>query len=241
MLPMTEQTLKIEEDGTLIVTGLELNIPDDWEATGTPGVYACRLPECMHRRYSYRAERGTLVTRFHCFLKQGDCISEECKACPMAERDRGVMQEVTIERIDPDNGRKEVTTEVMKVNQIPNPAFQSRAQSWRVKSDGAKPQPAQEHPVAEKVAVKHGKPRIFADGQIAYPKRGWEPPPVPLGYRRKSDDLRSSDAWVFLPVLPPCDHRKSIITYSACGAAKIRYECALKHNTDPCQTCPEKK
>ena len=87
----------------------------------------------------------------------------------------------------------------------------------------------------------HARPRIFEDGTIAYPKRGWEPPPVPAGYRRKVDDLRSSDAWVFLPLLNPCPHRSKIIKYSSCGAAQVMYQCDLFGQVQPpkCQQCEE--
>lgn len=87
----------------------------------------------------------------------------------------------------------------------------------------------------------HARPRIFADGTIAYPKRGWEPPLVPAGYRRKSDDLRSSDAWVFLPVLNPCKHRSKTIKYSRCGAAQVVYDCQFLGQVQPpqCQGCKE--
>jgi len=69
------------------------------------------------------------------------------------------------------------------------------------------------------------RPRIMTDGVIAYPKRGWEPPPIPVGYRRKSEDLKSSDAWIFLPVLPVCLDRHQEIEYGHCGACKITYFC----------------
>lgn len=71
----------------------------------------------------------------------------------------------------------------------------------------------------------HGRPRILSDGTLAYPKRGWEPPPVPAGYQRKSNDLRSPDAWVFIPTLPPCELRVREIQYTPCGAAKLTYLC----------------
>jgi hypothetical protein len=71
----------------------------------------------------------------------------------------------------------------------------------------------------------HGRPRIFSDGTIAYPKRGWEPPPCPVGYRRKSEDLKNSDAWTFLPVLPVCSDRHREVEYGRCGAASITYFC----------------
>jgi len=90
--------------------------------------------------------------------------------------------------------------------------------------------------------LTHARPRIFKDGVIAYPKRGWEPPLAPAGYKRKSDNLKSPDAWVFLPILDACGHRTQSITYSACGAAKITYHCDLHGTVQPpqCQSCPEK-
>jgi hypothetical protein len=75
----------------------------------------------------------------------------------------------------------------------------------------------------------HGRPRFFPDGTIAYPKRGYEPPPIPPGYRRKCADLKNSDAWIFLPVLPACRDRKHEIEYGHCGACKISYYCANNH------------
>lgn len=73
----------------------------------------------------------------------------------------------------------------------------------------------------------HGRPRFMADGTIVYPKRGWEPPPIPAGYRRKSDNLRSADAWIMLPVLPDCQQRQIITKETPCGAVKITYRCVL--------------
>lgn len=74
----------------------------------------------------------------------------------------------------------------------------------------------------------HGRPRFFSDGTIAYPKRGYEPPPCPVGYRRKSKDLKNSDAWIFLPILPTCPDRHREIEYGRCGAASITYFCTRK-------------
>ncbi len=90
-------------------------------------------------------------------------------------------------------------------------------------------------------AVKHGRPRFFSDGTIAYPKRGWEPPVVPAGYRRKASNLKSSDAWVFIPVLEPCPHRSQTVGYTICGAATLSYQCDLHGGVAPpqCQTCTE--
>lgn len=69
------------------------------------------------------------------------------------------------------------------------------------------------------------KPRIMTDGTICFPKRGFEPPPVPAGYRRKSNNLRNPDAWIMLPILKPCEHRTTSIEYGECGSCTIIYFC----------------
>ena len=77
-----------------------------------------------------------------------------------------------------------------------------------------------------RVMAEHGRPRLLSDGTITYPHRGWEPPPVPAGYRRKSADLKSADAWIMLPVLPACEDRCMTPAFGPCGACKITYTCA---------------
>ena len=57
------------------------------------------------------------------------------------------------------------------------------------------------------MAKKYLTPRKLPDGSIMYPKRGWEPPPPIEGYRRKSMNPRSSDAWVFIPEWLDCPFR----------------------------------
>lgn len=88
----------------------------------------------------------------------------------------------------------------------------------------------------------HKRPRFMKDGVMAYPKRGWEPPPVPAGYRRKSDNLRSADAWIFIPLLPECRHRQRTVSYGPCGAASITYTCQGVALVDLscCHTCEER-
>lgn len=92
------------------------------------------------------------------------------------------------------------------------------------------------------MADTHGKPRVSADGTIAYPKRGWEPPPVPDGYRRKSNHLASPDAWIMVPVLPTCKHRTQQIEHTPCNAARMTYHCTVKGeptNAVRCQRCQQ--
>ena len=54
------------------------------------------------------------------------------------------------------------------------------------------------------------KPHVLDDGTLIYPKRGWEPPPLIEGYRRKSDNPKNSDAWILIPVWKDCKFRKQM-------------------------------
>jgi len=89
----------------------------------------------------------------------------------------------------------------------------------------------------------HGRPRIMSDGVITYPKRGWEPPSIPAGYRRKTENLKSADAWIFIPILPECQHRPQEIEHGHCGACKITYFCTKGpeririHDLSTCGKC----
>lgn len=49
-------------------------------------------------------------------------------------------------------------------------------------------------------------PTVHPDGSLVYEKEGWEPPPCPPGYHRKSEDLKSDDAWILLRDEPLCKH-----------------------------------
>ncbi len=71
----------------------------------------------------------------------------------------------------------------------------------------------------------HGRPNKAADGSLTYPQRGFEPPKVPAGYRRKTLNLKSPDAWSFLPILPPCEHRTVETETGYCGAQAHKYSC----------------
>ena len=59
------------------------------------------------------------------------------------------------------------------------------------------------------------RPNILDNGTIVYARVGWEPPPVPPGYQRKSHDLTSDDAWVLVRKEPLCQH---------CSLLRIRRE-----------------
>jgi hypothetical protein len=73
--------------------------------------------------------------------------------------------------------------------------------------------------------MAHGRPNKAVDGVLTYPQRGWEPPPEIAGYRRKSNNLKSPDAWTFIPILPPCEYRSIKEKIGQCGAISIKYFC----------------
>lgn len=80
--------------------------------------------------------------------------------------------------------------------------------------------------------------------RILAPKVGWEPPPVPVGYKRKNDDLTNDEAWEFIPTRF-CLHVKLIETWKPnCGCK--RYETVCRLDDSPlterkCQQCLHRK
>lgn len=78
-----------------------------------------------------------------------------------------------------------------------------------------------------------GQPMVGKNGTLVYPRTGFEPPVVPEGYVRKSQDMRSADAWVFYPTWPACADREQVNTVRPCGCIKINSFC----NSG---TCPQK-
>jgi hypothetical protein len=89
-------------------------------------------------------------------------------------------------------------------------------------------------------------PRVLEDGAIIYEKEGWEPPPVPPGYRRKSDDLSSPDAWILVPEKPLCKQLKLLQVEKECGCIRVSPICAHngKHEIierERCSQCPHRK
>ncbi len=85
----------------------------------------------------------------------------------------------------------------------------------------------------------HGRPNKAADGSLTYPQRGFEPPKVPAGYLRKTTNLKSPDAWTFLPILKPCQHRTHETRTGYCGAQAILYFCKGHrfHDLSKCGRC----
>lgn len=72
------------------------------------------------------------------------------------------------------------------------------------------------------------KAEILADGTIVYEKRAgdWEPPREHKGYRRKSTDSKSPDAWVFIPEWPSCPNRQlNTQRKTGCGCLLVEMTC----------------
>lgn len=93
--------------------------------------------------------------------------------------------------------------------------------------------------------MKYQRPHILDSGILIYPKRGWEPPPLVEGYRRKSDDPKNSDAWILLPVWKDCPFRKQIqIKKEGCRCITFYHICVhdnigygTKANLNLCSSC----
>ncbi len=87
------------------------------------------------------------------------------------------------------------------------------------------------------------RPHRMTDGTLVYIKRGWEPPAIPDGYKRKSNDFKSPDAWVMIPILVPCSTRTFMEEKGSCGAVKIMYHCDGKRIRDltTCHWCDKEK
>ncbi len=89
----------------------------------------------------------------------------------------------------------------------------------------------------------HMIPRLLPDGVLVYPKKG-TPPPVPEGYRRKSDNLTSPDAWIMLPLWRDCPFRICETSRREdCRCITYVYFCGHPHYNRPrltismCKSC----
>lgn len=94
------------------------------------------------------------------------------------------------------------------------------------------------------------EPKLMPDGSIVYEKVGWEIPPPHPGYRRKSNDPNSPDAWVFVPLALPCLDRMMINHIKpSCGCLQVNAICVsetsgYKNHTVThmiCEKCPVRR
>jgi hypothetical protein len=75
---------------------------------------------------------------------------------------------------------------------------------------------------------------VLPDGTIVYERKpgDWEPPRDHKGYRRKSNDPKSDDAWVFIPDWPQCPNR-SLNTQRKTGCGCLLVEMTCKDRRSP--------
>lgn len=94
------------------------------------------------------------------------------------------------------------------------------------------------------------QPKAMPDGSLVYEKTGLglDPPICPGGYKRKSEDFSTNDAWVFVPLWPECRDRQQVNTVSPCGCISVHPFCTSaaigndKNNRlvvlNDCEGCP---
>lgn len=98
---------------------------------------------------------------------------------------------------------------------------------------------------AEKIAAStFGRARRLPDGSLLFKKKGWEPPPVPEGFKRDP-----KNAWHFVPTFPLCEFRIQTHRMKPCGAIDMITvcncpDCPLRQNTvveSQCNACTFRK
>jgi hypothetical protein len=81
-------------------------------------------------------------------------------------------------------------------------------------------------------------PEITPLGTLIYARTGWEAPPVPFGYRRKTSDLSNDDAWVLEPIHSVCKHLELVpAEVGACGYHRVAKRCLLVDSFVGPKTC----
>lgn len=82
-------------------------------------------------------------------------------------------------------------------------------------------------------------------GTLIYARMGWEPPPCPPGYRSRSSDAESDDAWILDPIGEVCKHLELVpADTGACGYRRIARRCKLVESfigPRTCMTCERKE
>jgi hypothetical protein len=75
-------------------------------------------------------------------------------------------------------------------------------------------------------------------GTLIYPRTGWEPPPCPPGYRSRSSDQNSDDAWILDPIDAVCEHLELVpADTGACGYRRVARRCKLIESFIGPRTC----
>ncbi len=83
-------------------------------------------------------------------------------------------------------------------------------------------------------------PEITSLGTLIYPKTGWEVPPCPPGYQRRSSDSESDDAWILDPIRPLCKHLSLLVAEKgSCGYHRIKRRCCLIKSFIGPKTCDD--
>ena len=82
---------------------------------------------------------------------------------------------------------------------------------------------------SEKPQEAHTEPpEITPLGTLIYARTGWEPPPCPPGYVRRSSDLESDDAYILDPIQTLCKHLSLLVAEKgSCGYHRIKRRCCL--------------
>jgi hypothetical protein len=82
-------------------------------------------------------------------------------------------------------------------------------------------------------------------GTLIYARTGWEPPPCPPGYRARSSDTESDDAWILDPDEPMCKHLTlSPADRGSCGYRRVAKRCGSIGafvGARTCGTCPRRE
>lgn len=91
-------------------------------------------------------------------------------------------------------------------------------------------------------------PAVLPDGTIVFrrPPGSTAPPPVPAGYRRRSSDITSDDAWILVPDFDPCRYFRLIETRAEdCDCIRLQPRCVRDSGSelakDTCAACPHRE
>ena len=164
---MNKPILRIKDDGTLLMQGWKLALPDYWKATETPGIYQCLLTTCKYRRFSYRVKERKLAVQLHCFLRKSDCSAEDCRVCALATSDTSEKREVAVRNADGTTAGQRL----MRVTEKPDLLLLNQPRShWLVKQEpvgdtSPMPVPAAQPKQASQPKVLTPDPTAYTAGQ----------------------------------------------------------------------------